>query len=189
MFHSSCDPGDPFRWNFTPKGWRDCASNENCGQWDWGLIIIPDRLGNQTGWMGYVARPGGQLNGVSQFNRGYPVCWTSCGNSNNSPAGCQEARLYGDTALCGNGTYYNTGPDGWNRNITNSCDMSGGHSGSAVYHYFFDPQLNKHVPVVAMVAIQQSCCFCGPSDNFPNASRRITPGDLGTISFFRQWKP
>ncbi|GAB4273406.1 MAG: hypothetical protein Kow0092_28720 [Deferrisomatales bacterium] len=185
-------PGDPFRWYFTPKQWRDCSSTENCGEWDWGLIIIPDRLGDKTGWMGYVARPGSQLNAVGHFNRGYPICPAACGASDadNSPGQpCNPRRLYGQPASCGLGSYFNPGPDGWNRNITTSCDMSQGHSGSALYHYFFDPQLNKVVPVVSMVAIQESCCFCSATTNFPNTCRRITPSDLGVISFFRQWKP
>jgi V8-like Glu-specific endopeptidase len=184
-------PGDPFRWYFTPEPWRNCDEDENCGQWDWGLIIIPDRLGDKTGWMGYVARPASQLNPVAHWNRGYPICPASCGDSNvdNSPAGCQPARLYGQPFSGSLGSYFNTGPDGWNRNISTNCDMSQGHSGSALYHYFFDSKLNKVVPVVAMVAIQETCCTCSANTNFPNINRRITPGDLGIISFFRQWKP
>lgn len=101
----------------------------------------------------------------------------------------KSLRLYGDVNLCAMGSYFNEGPDDWNRNISTSCDMSGGQSGSAVYHYFFDQVLGKWVPVVAGVAVQETCCFCSGSTNFPNVMRRITPGDLGTISFFRQWKP
>ena len=71
---ASPKPGDPFRWYFTPEPWRDCEADENCGQWDWGMIIIPDRLGDKTGWMGYVARPASQLNNVAHWNRGYPIC-------------------------------------------------------------------------------------------------------------------
>ena len=188
---ASPKPGDPFRWYFTPEPWRDCSAGENCGQWDWGMIIIPDRLGDKTGWMGYVARPASQLNTVAHWNRGYPICPAACGASNidNSPTGCQTARLYGQPFSGSLGSYFNTGPDGWNRNISTNCDMSQGHSGSALYHYFFDSKLNKTVPVVAMVAIQETCCICSANTNFPNINRRITPGDLGIISFFRQWKP
>jgi hypothetical protein len=147
--------------------------------------------------MGYVARPGSELDTQAQYNRGYPVCAGTCGSNNidNSPPACdgdgadKSLRLYGDTNLCATGSYFNDGPDGWNRNISISCDMSGGHSGSAVYHYFFDANLGKSVPVVAMVAIQETCCFCSADTDFPNIARRITPSDLGTISFFRQWKP
>jgi V8-like Glu-specific endopeptidase len=187
-------PGDPFRWYFTPAQWRSSQYNDaNCGttcwaasQWDWGLIIIPEHLGYQTGWMGYVARPAGQLNVQSHFNRGYPWCGTDKGNA---PAGCVAAGLYGDTNTCALGTYSFPGPDNWNRIIRNSCDISGGHSGSPIYHYFYDTQLGKVVPVASMVVIWEHCYTCSATDTFPNSARRLTPGDLGTISFFRQWKP
>lgn len=188
---SSSNPG--FRWYFTPAPWRQCDDDDSCIEWDWGLLITPDRLGDLTGWMGYVARPGSTLGQLSHFNRGYPVCPATCGdnNVNNAPAGaCNtvDEFLWGDNP-CSTGSYSNPGPDGWNRNITVSCDLSGGHSGSALYHYFFDPKLDKTVPVVAAVVIWESCCTCNAGTDFPNIVRRITPGDLGTISFFRQWKP
>ena len=187
------EPGDPFRWYFTPKEWRECDEDENCGEWDWGLIIIPDRLGEQTGgWMGYVARPASVLNEQIHYNRGYPIFPAKCDMDDpkdNSPAACEVATLCGDTKACQLGSYTNEGSDGWFRNIASSCDISQGHSGSPVYHYFFDPKLGKTVPVVSMVVIQESCCFCDANSDFPNTSRRLTPVDLGTISFFRQWKP
>lgn len=187
-------PGDPFRWYFTPAQWRSSQYNSaNCAapcwaasEYDWGLIIIPEHLGYQTGWLGYVARPAGQLNVQSHFNRGYPWCGTSKGNA---PAGCVAAGLYGDVNLCALGTYSFLGPDNWNRVIRNSCDMSGGHSGSPIYHYFYDAKLGKVVPVAAMVVIWEHCYTCSATNFFPNSARRLTPSDLGTISFFRQWKP
>ncbi len=187
-------PGDPFRWYFTPAQWRSSQYNSaNCPgncyaatEWDWGLIIIPEKLGNQTGWMGYVARPAGQLNVQAHFNRGYPWCNTSNGNA---PAGCQANSLYGDGQLCAMGTYLFQGPDTWNRVIRNSCDISGGHSGSPIYHYFYDWKLAKTVPVASMVVAWEHCYTCSSSDATPNSARRLTPADLGVISFFRQWKP
>jgi V8-like Glu-specific endopeptidase len=172
-------------WYFTPAAWRNPATATPT-QWDWGLIVIPNRLGDQTGWMGYVARPGSALKQVSNLNRGYPQCGTDRGNA---PAGCQIARMYGDTANCNIGDFYNPGPDGWNRRFSVSCDLSAGHSGSPVYHYFFDSQLAKWVPVVTAVVITESCTTCGPSDSYPNRARRITPGDLGTISWLRETFP
>ena len=177
------DPGTE-AWYFTPWQWRD--PNVTHSQWDWGLIVIPDRLGDLTGWMGYVARPGSELKSVSNYNRGYPLCDN---DRKNEPANCQDARLYGDMNLCGIGNFYALGPDNWNRQITVSCDISGGHSGSAVYHYFFDTILNAWVPVVAMVITNESCTTCSASDNYPNTSRRITPGDLATISWLRETFP
>lgn len=175
-------PAGTEAWYFTPWRWRDPDLTH--WQWDWGLIVIPDRLGDQTGWMGYAALSGSYLKTVSNYNRGYPLCGTS-----NDPANCQDGRLYGDTFTCGIGNFYNQGADGWNRRISVSCDMSGGHSGSAVYNYFWDSNLGQYVPVVAMVASTQSCSTCGPSDKYPNTMRRITPGDLGTISWLRETFP
>jgi V8-like Glu-specific endopeptidase len=188
-------PGDPFRWYYTPSQWRSSQYNQtNCPdpcyaatEWDWGLIIIPEYLGYQTGWMGYVARPGSQLNQVSHYNRGYPAC----GSKPNVPADCEpgKPRLYGDANTCTMGNYLFQGSDGWNRVIRNSCDLSGGHSGSPVYHYFYDTQLGQWVPVAAMVEVWEHCYTCGPDDATPNSARRITPAALNVISFFRQWKP
>ncbi len=73
-------------WYFTPWQWRD--PNVTHWQWDWGLIVIPDRLGDMTGWMGYVALSGNYLKTVANYNRGYPLCGTA-----NDPASCQDARF------------------------------------------------------------------------------------------------
>jgi V8-like Glu-specific endopeptidase len=188
-------PGDPFRWYFTPAPWRSSQYNStNCpdpcyaaSEWDWGLVIIPEYLGYQTGWMGYVARPGSQLNQVIHFNRGYP----ECGTKPNVPDDCEPAapRLYGDLNWCTMGNYLFPGPDSWNRVIRNSCDISAGHSGSPVYHYFYDTYLGQWVPVATMVEVWEHCTICDADDDTPNSARRITPADLNVISFFRQWKP
>ena len=177
------DPGDE-AWYFTPEPWRNPATTG--GQWDWGLIVIPDRLGDLTSWMGYVARPGNDLRKAYQINRGYPACDTDRGNQ---PVNCQYSRLYGDTAECQIGSFFAKGPDGWNRRFTVSCDLSAGHSGSPVYHYFYDPVLKAAWPVVAAVVTHESCYKCSPGDFFPNTARRITPGDLDTISWLREVFP
>jgi V8-like Glu-specific endopeptidase len=169
-------------WYFTPWQWRDPGLTH--WQWDWGLIVIPDRLGDLTGWMGYVAMTGNYLKTVTNYNRGYPSCFFG-----DAPANCQDSRLYGDVNKCGIGNFYNPGPDNWNRRISVSCDISEGHSGSAAYNYFFDANLGKYVPVVAMVLSTHSCSTCGPSDTHPNVMRRITPGDLSTISWLRETFP
>ncbi len=177
-------------WYFTHSPWRN-PNTSNPRQWDWGMIVIPDKLGNQTGWMGYVARPASQLNVVNHLNRGYPQCLN---NRNDNPAACTAAtpnlaHLHGDTKNCTIGSYSAQGPDNWNRLITHSCDTSAGHSGSPVYHYFFDTTLNKWVPVVAMVHVASQCQACTPSDNHPSVSRRQTPTELNVISFFREVFP
>ena len=188
------EKGDPFRWYYTPPQWRDCDPAENCREWDWGLLILPDRLGEEVGgWMGFVARAESVLRRQFHYNRGYPIFPASCkddGNViDNSPANCSPQFLCGDDLTCQLGSFFNDGPDGWARNVAVGCDASQGHSGSPIYHYYFDPKLNRTVPVVSMVMIQETCCSSDCTSDFPNIARRITPSDLGTISFFRQWKP
>ena len=172
-------------WYFVPDPWLNPGTT-NQWEWDWGLVLTQDRIGEQTGWMGYVAQPFSDLEQYSNLNRGYPKCDPSYSER---PAGCQAARLYGDTNDCGLGSTYYKGPDDWYRVISLSCDLSRGHSGSAVYHYWYDPHLGQTVPVVAMMVSTQSCTTCTDSDDFPNRARRITPGDLGVISWLRETFP
>jgi hypothetical protein len=200
-------PGDPVRWYWTPSEWRtpslcpnaDTATTAEklaCTKYDIGLIVIPDRLGEQTGWMGYVARPAGALNVEDNLNRGYPKCDTDGdpepdGELDDEPANCQVARLYGHTGLCAMGDYLEPLANGWNRIIRNSCDISPGHSGSAVYHYWDPPQVpgSATYPVVAMVEVWHHCTTCNAADNFPARARRITPGVLDVISWLRETFP
>lgn len=199
------DPGDPVRWYWTPSEWRTQCPNADtattaeklaCTKWDIGLIVIPERLGDQTGWMGYVARSAGALNVEDNLNRGYPKCDTDSdpepdGELDDEPANCQVARLYGHTGLCAMGDYLEPLSNGWNRIIRNSCDISPGHSGSAVYHYWDPPQVagTAEYPVVAMVEVWQHCTLCDADDDTPIRARRITPGVLDVISWLRETFP
>lgn len=126
-------PSGKAAWYFTHPQWRN-PGTANARQWDWGLIVIPDRLGDQTGWMGYVALNATTLKANSQYNRGYPGCG---GTRPDVPVNCQPQRLYGDTATCKFGAFSFPGSNGWNRIYNHSCDTSGGHSGSPIYQYFF----------------------------------------------------
>ncbi len=185
-------------WYFTPAPWRSSAcagENYKCAEWDWGVIVIPDRLGDLTGWMGYWAGPASYLNARTHYNRGYPSCTTDKGSK---PALCDVqindqdvywARLFGDVASCKLGSYHHPGPDGWNRTIMHSCDTSPGHSGSALYHYRFNTTMNKWMPVVSMVHNSATCQVCDASKDHPNRVRRITPGDLGIIGWLRNAFP
>jgi V8-like Glu-specific endopeptidase len=177
-------------WYFTHPQWRNPLTS-NPRQWDWGLIVIPDRLGDQTGWMGYVALNATTLKANKQYNRGYPGCG---GTRPDVPVNCQPQRLYGDTATCKFGAFTFAGADGWNRLINHSCDTSAGHSGSPVYQYFFDTKLGKTVPVVSMVHVASQCDGnttppCGLLDFYPSVARRTTPGDLAIISWLREAFP
>ena len=174
-------------WYFVPSQWTDPGTS-NQWVWDWGMVVIPDFLGNQTGWMGYGAWSAGVLNGETHLNRGYPRC--NVPNYGGEPANCQPARLYGDTKACELGDYSDQLADGWNRRISVSCDLSKGHSGSAVYHYRYDPHLDKTVPVVTMVVSTEVCgSSCSATNDFPSTARRLTPADVAVISFFREAFP
>ena len=179
-------PGDTV-WYFVPSQWTN-PTTTNQWVWDWGMVVIPDFLGYQTGWMGYGAWSAGVLNGETHLNRGYPRC--NVANYGGEPANCQQARLYGDTKACELGDYSDQLADGWNRRITISCDISKGHSGSAIYHYRYDSHLGKVVPVVTMVVSTETCgSSCSATNDFPSAARRLTPADVAVISLFREAFP
>lgn len=174
-------------WYFVPNPWINPATT-NKWAWDWGLMVIPNALGQQTGWMGYGAWTATVLGNFTHYNRGYPRC--NVPNYSGEPAGCQQARLYGDTASCELGDFSDQFADGWNRRVSISCDLSKGHSGSAVYHYRFSSSLGKNVPVVTMVVSTESCTNnCSAGNDYPNGARRLAPSDVSVISFFREAYP
>lgn len=184
------NPGDPFRWYFTPSQWRATSSpSGGYGQYDIGIIVIPDRLGDQTGWMGYVARGASDLDAAYQYNKGYPACtWAGCIDE---PVTCTANRLYGDPNDCSLGEFSKLDGDGWNRRGRHSCDASAGQSGSPLYHYWFDPALGQSVPVVSFVHTTSLKCAntgdaaCTASDVRPLEATRFTPEYVGWISYFR----
>jgi V8-like Glu-specific endopeptidase len=183
-------PGGP-TWYWTSTQWQQCSTYDDCVEYDWGFLVIPDPLGNTVGTMGFTAQPGSTLDSVNHWNRGYPGCGSSLGYA--VPASCQPRKLYGDTKHCVLGDYTNEDPDGWNRNIMHGCDTSPGHSGSALYHYGPN-QKGETVPLVTMVNISSSCDDktldpCEADDDTPNRARRITPSVLGVINWGLQTFP
>ena len=181
-------PGGP-TWYWTSKQWQQCMGDvEDCQEYDWGFVVIPNPLGNSAGWMGFAAQPGSFLNSVHHLNRGYPGC-----SGYAVPANCQLNRLYGDKKRCLFGDFYNEDPDDWNRNIEHGCDVSAGQSGSPLYYYGLN-QKGKKVPIVTMVSIATSCDGasldpCDSDDDTPNVARRITPSVLGVINWGLQTFP
>ncbi len=175
-------------WYIVPDPWLDPNTPDNSDkfQWDIGLVLMIDRLGDQTGWMGYGAYPASDLNTRYHYNRGYPGCQD---DYSEKPAGCQTARLYGDTKRCDIGYYHHPGSNGWNRQFAFSCDISRGHSGSPIYHYRYSPSKGKNVPVVTAVVSWHECFQCTDDDDYPNHARRITPWVLGRISWLREQFP
>lgn len=171
-------------WYFTPWQWRD--SQQTGWQWDWGLLVIPDRLGDEASWMGYFAATSTYLNSVSKWNRGYAQCNTARGNS---PVPCNNGRMYADPSQCDIGSFSNAGADGWNRRVSIGCDLSGGHSGSPIY-FWHKKANNTFVPVVSLIVNTEACSLnCAANNNFPNGAVRLTPANMGTISWLRETFP
>ncbi len=162
---------------FTPAEWRNSTeckkARRACQRWDWGLIVIPDRLGDQTDWMGYAYIKANSLKKQNIYNRGYPRCLD--GNPS-TPANCDPSSLYGDQNPCGILKFYYIGLDGWRDLITHNCDTSKGHSGSALYFYTKNNK-GKYVPVVTALH--------GPVRNGVNAARRLGPNETFWISLYR----
>ncbi len=175
-------------WYFTPSQWRN--SNEckqglaACRRWDWGLLIIPEKLGNQTGWMGYYAMAGNSLKNQNIYNRGYAQCPDA---DPDEPANCQTARLYGDSNTCQLGSFMYQGGDNWSDFIKHSCDVSDGHSGAPLYFYILDN--NQYVPVVTAIHGYSDCWQCNAGSSYPAGARRLGPQEMSIISYFRNAFP
>ncbi|MCU0507883.1 MAG: hypothetical protein MUC34_05725 [Anaerolineae bacterium] len=179
-------------WYIVPDPWLDPNTNSSGTeefQWDIGMVLTVDRLGEQTGWMGYGAFPSTDLNTRNQLNRGYPRC-----DVQEAPDSCQAHRLYGDSEYCEIGYYHHPGSNGWNREFAFSCDISRGHSGSPLYHYRWIPSWNATGPYVAAVVSWHECLDdaqgeCDEDDDFPNHARRITPWVRDALSWLREEFP
>lgn len=173
-------------WYWTPSQFRSIADGEDdmpfsATPYDIGVIVTHgDRMGNTVGWMGwYWWSSDSAFGNRVRYNRGYPLC-----GRDNSPANCQTNGLYGDSAYCAVGDYSAQDSDGINRRFRFHCDVSGGHSGSSLYHY-----LNGDTLVVTSVVSWEHCRTCSASDDRPNTGVRITKSYSGTISWLRQTFP
>ena len=191
-------------WYFTPSKWRQ-NSVSNREQYDIGIIVIPDKLGYNVGWMGYWYAPMGSLNTVSKFSRGYPSCnATSNGQARiDDPADpsmcatcttnlnvCSPFHLYGDNSSCSVGNGTNMDGDGYNRNFRMSCDGSAGMSGSPLYLYGNGNVGNNGSVYYTSHDIQSTCGATASSSSCANVSRadrmvRLTPQYASWISYFR----
>jgi V8-like Glu-specific endopeptidase len=180
-------PAGTEAWYIVPDPWLDPNTPSDGTeeyQWDIGAVLMLDRLGDLTGWMGYGAFPSSDLNNRNQLNRGYPEC-----DKPEKPVSCQSHRLYGDTQYCEIGEYHHPGSNGWNREFSINCDLSRGHSGSPLYHYRYVPSWGANGPYVAAVVSWHECTTCTKDDDYPNHVRRITPWVRDWISWLREQFP
>jgi V8-like Glu-specific endopeptidase len=195
-------------WYFTPSQWRQANVN-NREQYDFGIIVIPDRLGNTVGWMGYWYAPMDALNSVSKFSRGYPSCNATangvpriddpadpsmCNTCTTDLKVCSPFHMYGDAASCTVGNATNMDSDGYNRNFRMSCDGSAGMSGSPLYFYGNGSVGKSGSVYYTAHDIQWTCGGTATSSPCANVSRadrmlRLTPQYAGWIAYFRKTFP
>lgn len=193
---ASCEPyGEQSgKWYFTPAAWRTTGQYK----YDYGMMVLRGTPGSQTGWMGYAARSQGSLEdycdkvpfgpgylGGRCYNRGYPACSfveapLECRLNNNL-----QGWAYQDQEPCEIGSFYTTGADGWASRFSTNCDLSRGHSGSAIYTDAY----NGSGKVVFGVVSTQTCTTCSSNSTYVNGIRRITPEVLDMISYFKAEMP
>jgi V8-like Glu-specific endopeptidase len=195
-------------WYFTPSQWRQ-ANVSNREQYDFAIIVTPDRLGDAVGWMGYWYAPINSLNTVSKYSRGYPSCNASsngqpriddpadplaCNTCTTDLTVCNANHLYGDASSCSIGNATNVDGSGYNRNFRMSCDGSAGMSGSPLYLYGNGNVGSSGSIYYTGHDIQSTCGATAASSSCANETRvdrlvRLTPEYAGWISFFRQQFP
>ncbi len=192
-------PSAAFTWYFTPWQWRQANPAGGSGQYDFGILVLPDRLGDQTGWMGYAALANATLQTALVFNRGFPWCNAVDQNGNtriddvgddpNSGLTCVDRHLWGDASSCSIGNFHDVDGTQWARRFDHSCDASASQSGSPLYTYL------NGVPAVIGVHTNSLCgktvndVPCQPSSARPLRATRFTPEYREWISYFRNWKP
>lgn len=191
-------------WYFTPSQWRQ-ASVSNREQYDFGVIVLPDRLGDAVGWMGYWYASVSALETVNKWNRGYPSCNAfasgvpriddpadpdMCPGCTSSLTVCSANHMYGDGGSCSVGNATNLDGDGWNRNVRMSCDASAGHSGSPLYLYGDGNVGSEGSVYYTAHDIQWTCGGTAASSSCAGVTRadrllRMTPEYAGWIAYFR----
>ncbi|MBN8740055.1 MAG: hypothetical protein BGP24_21035 [Lysobacterales bacterium 69-70] len=176
-------------WYFTPESFR---LSEDDWTDDYAIMVLGTAPGDETGWMGYVMLTEDALHDYCDanafslgqcFNRGYPACGLV--NAPVTYETCKQGWAYQDATACHIGSINSTGSDGWKARFTTNCDMSGGHSGSAVYTNRWAGSNNVVIGVVST----ESCRTCAAKDDFPNGIRRLTPDVLDAISYFKSAFP
>lgn len=201
-------------WYFVPDPWLQPNPGGQAVQYDFGIIVTPDRIGERVstngirlGWFGYWYAKGNSLRKVDKYNRGYPVCngfasWvgeariddpadpSAPPNTGTNLARCDSNHLYGDENICSIGGFSNKNK-GWNRNFKHSCDASAGQSGSPIYFYG-DGNVGNPGGVYVTGMDVASLCGGWPSQKPCRASTRrqdrafrLTPEASDLIMVFR----
>jgi V8-like Glu-specific endopeptidase len=178
-----------FRWYWVPAALIGPYPDVYTGL-DIGILIIPQRLGDGTGWMGTGSLSETALSVLWNRNLGYP------GTGGGAPIGFHpvghNGAMYGDNNTCDVGDFAQYDADGWARTANHSCDISGGHSGGPIYYWIWDEALQLQVPIVQLIIshhpafVEDFDCANKPR---PYTATRITPEYTDAFLFFRSWKP
>jgi len=179
-------PGGQALWYFTPPQYR--AETGSTFGYDFGILVVPARLGDTAGWMGRVTYSAASLGAATIYRRGYPAC--DVASRTDDPVPCDDHHIYANAAACEVGEFQSVDVDGWSRIIHHSCDASAGDSGSPLYVY------HDGTPSVTAVHIA-SLCEAYPGDNActgtlvdrPLAATRLTPEYRDWIGYFRELFP
>jgi V8-like Glu-specific endopeptidase len=186
-------PSGSFSWYFTPAQWRSNGARH----FDFGILVIADRLGDASGWMGYGWLPDSSLQNSTILNRGFPWCNASTDGvprlddpgDDGSDVDCNDRHLYGDTNNCGIGEFAAIDSENSARLFNHSCDASAGHSGSPLYRSGNGGPHVIGVHTFSACGRDQNNRACTPADVRPLTATRITPEYRDWISYFRNWKP
>ncbi len=195
-------------WIFVPPQWMQANPAGGTGQYDFGIMVTPDRLANQFGHLGYGTLSSGALRNRTHLVRGYPWCESESVDDpttaaseeridepdNITPAangvvptgaGCRINDFFGGDA-CTVGSFSVQDGDGWNRRVSHGCDASAANSGSAVYSY-----VDGFGAFVSMIHTTSTACAflgqnaCTAADTHPLVATRMTPEYTGWVSWFR----
>ncbi|MEN0061088.1 MAG: trypsin-like serine protease [Myxococcota bacterium] len=182
-------PAGQALWYYTPSAWRNASRTWGS---DYGILVLPARLGDEVGWMGRVTYGAADLQDANIYRRGYPICdFVSDGVERiDDPTPCEDDHLYGNAATCDVGEFEEVDNDGWSRIVHHSCDASAGDSGSPLYVY------HRGTPAVAAVHFFSHCgkteedepCE-GDLEDRPLAALRLTPEYRDLIGTFRSIFP
>lgn len=192
-------PSGSFTWYFTPAEWRQATPAGGPAQYDFGILVLPDRLGDQTGWMGYATLTNAGITNGLVFNRGFPWCNATdrngvariddVGDDPFSGLVCNDRHLYGDASSCSSGNFQAADGDGWARLFDHSCDASAGHSGSAMYAYLNGQPAVIGIHTTSLCGKTATDIPCTATSAQPLRATRVTPEYRAWISYFRNWKP
>lgn len=190
-------PSAPFTWYFTPVGFRDAAPSGGTGQFDIGILVLSERIGEKTSWMGWWYGTDSYLQSTAVYNRGFPLCaGTENGVARTDDPGdtgssvvCVASHLYGDPSTCTITGFTASDGMGWTRRFKHSCDASAGQSGSPLYLFRDNTPYVTAVHTTSTCGKTASAAKCTATDTTPLAATRVTREYSDWLAYFRAWKP